>query len=118
MLASTMAVAVAEEPSAVTMVSAPALVSEVTATEGLLTAVARHVTGDEAEAWCLLIHADASLSCPPRHPLQRERGTHRERDASACVRIHQAFKEDHGGCGVDPRPFICLALPPLAARPR
>ena len=26
--------------------------------------VARHVTGAKAEAWCLLIHADASLSLP------------------------------------------------------
>jgi hypothetical protein len=43
MLASTIAVAVAEEPSAVMMVSAPALVSDFTAMKGLLTDVARHV---------------------------------------------------------------------------
>jgi len=28
--------------------------------------VSSHVTGAQAEAWCLLIHADASLSISPR----------------------------------------------------
>jgi len=43
MSASTMAVAVAEDSSAVTMVSSSALVSDFTTAEGLLTDVARHV---------------------------------------------------------------------------
>jgi len=58
--------------------------------------------GAKAEAWCLLIHADASRSLYPPPPPRVREGY-----AFACIRRHQAFAL----ASVHP-PHVCMRIHP------